>query len=422
MQPISFCINTSRNELEYIKLLFKSLKDNLKSDQHEIIVFIDSDNENTFEWLLEQKSQFKDLKILKNILPVCYGYARNINEMFKFASHDIVSYIQSDMVISKDYDECILKHVKPNMIISSTRIEPPLHGPGPEKHTMNFGLTPSEFKYEEFLKYCEESRQENLTEYFFAPFTLYKEVWNNIGGHDTQFRRSREDSDILNRLILSGVEIVQTWEALVYHFTCTSSRGKGWFDKTNKEAQLRARVQQQADEVEMTRMFRKWGAFSHGSPSDYHYNIVANIERDSANLMLLPMVEVFFDKVGLADKDTYDYLVNADEHKYANQLLNFSQEDWNKYSYLYNTQNLQDRFTLGQVQGDVIVTFKLSQINQENYDNVLQNLQHIIHSAEEGDWEVGGLILSVNKKVNIVKDIVKVNNPEIKSEHLYEVY
>ena len=166
MQPISFCINTSRNELEYIKLLFKSLKDNLKSDQHEIIIFIDSDNENTFEWLLEQKSQFKDLKILKNILPVCYGYARNINEMFKFASHDIVSYIQSDMVISKDYDEYILKHVKPNTILSSTRIEPPLHGPGPEKHTMNFGLTPSEFKYEEFLKYCKDNRQDNSTQYF----------------------------------------------------------------------------------------------------------------------------------------------------------------------------------------------------------------------------------------------------------------
>ena len=138
--------------------------------------------------------------------------------------------------------------------------------------------------------------------------------------------------------------------------------------------------------------------------------------------MLLPVVEVFFDKVGLADKDAYDYLVNADEHKYANELLKFSKEDWDNYSYLYNTQNLQDRFTLGEVQGDVVVTFKLSQINQENYDNVLQNLQHIIHSAEEGDWEVEGLLLSVNKKVNTVKDKIKVTNPEIKPEHLYEVY
>lgn len=422
MQPISFCINTSRNELEYVKLLFKSLKDNLKSDEHEIIIFVDSDNENTFEWLLEQKSQFKDLKILKNTLPVCYGYARNINEMFKFASHDIVSYLQSDMIISKNYDEYVLKHIKPNMILSSTRIEPPLHGPGPEKHTMNFGLTPSEFKYEEFLEYCENSRQGKSIEYFFAPFTLYKDVWNNIGGHDTLFRRSREDSDILNRLILSGVEITQTWEALVYHFTCTSSRGKGWFDKTNKEAQERARLQEQADSVEMSRMFRKWGGFSHGKPFNYHYNIAANIELDSANLMLLPVVEMFFDKIGVTTKDAYDYLVNADEHKYANELLKFSEEDWKNYSYLYNTQHLQDRFVLGKVEGDVVLTFKLSQITQENYDQVLQNLQHIVHNAEEGDWEVGGLILSVNKKENNIADKIKINNPEIKPEHLYEVY
>ena len=422
MQPISFCINTARNELEYIKLLFKSLKDNLKSDQHEIIVFIDSDNENTFEWLLEQKANFKDLKILKNVLPVCYGYARNINEMFKFASHDIVSYLQSDMIISKNYDEYVLKHIKPNMILSSTRIEPPLHGPGPEKHTMNFGLTPSEFKYEEFLEYCENNRQEKSIEYFFAPFTLYKNVWNNIGGHDTLFRRSREDSDILNRLILSGVEITQTWEALVYHFTCTSSRGKGWFDKTNKEAQERARLQEQADSVEMSRMFRKWGGFSHGKPFNYHYNIVANIELDSANLMLLPVVEMFFDKIGVTTKDAYDYLVNADEHKYANELLKFSEEDWKNYSYLYNTQDLQDRFVLGKVEGDTVLTFKLSQITQENYDQVLQNLQHIVHNAEEGDWEVGGLVLSVNKKENNIAGKIKINNPEIKPEHLYEVY
>lgn len=420
--PISFCINTSRNELEHIKLLLKSLKDNLKSDQHEIIIFIDSDNENTFEWLLEQKLQFKDLKILKNTLPVCYGYARNINEMFKFASHDIVSYIQSDMVISRDYDEYVLKHVKPNRILSSTRIEPPLHGPGPEKHTMTFGLSPSEFKYKEFLEYCEENRQENSTEYFFAPFTLYKETWNSIGGHDTLFRRSREDSDVLNRLILSGVEIVQTWEALVYHFTCTSSRGKGWFDKSNTQAQLRARMQQQADEVEMSRMYRKWGMFSHGTPANYYYNVVANIEFDSANLMLLPIVEVFFSKVGVTNKDAYEHLVNADEHKYANELLNFSQKDWKTYSYLYNTQELQERFILGDVQGDIVISFSLSQVNQNNYNEVLQNLQHIIHNAEEGDYEVGGFVLSINKKTNSIKSKIKVTNPEIRPEHLYKVY
>ena len=79
-------------------------------------------------------------------------------------------------------------------------------------------------------------------------------MWNNIGGHDTQFRRSREDSDVLNRLILSGNTILQTWEALVYHFTCTSSRGKDWFNPKNTKAQERVKLQEQADYIEMKKL------------------------------------------------------------------------------------------------------------------------------------------------------------------------
>ena len=422
MQPISFCINTSKNELDYLKLLLRSLKDNLKYSSHEIVVFIDSDNQNTFEWLAQQKSQFEDLKILRNILPVCYGYARNINEMFKFASHDIVSYLQSDMVISKDYDEYVLKNIKPNTILSSTRIEPPLHGPGSEKHTMNFGVTPSTFRYEEFLKYCESGREEKLTNYFFAPFTLYKEVWNSIGGHDTLFRRSREDSDILNRLILSGVEIVQTWEALVYHFTCTSSRGAGWFDQANTKAQERARVQEQADRVELARIFRKWGEFSHGNPTPYYYNVQANIEVDTPNFSLLTAVEILFNTVAVSHIDAYNYLIGIEEHQYANQLLDISKEQWEEYQYLYNTEVLRNRTVLGELQGDVVISFKLSTVTQHTFDNFLSKLQHVIHTTDAGNYEFEGFTISINKKENILKNKLKVNNPEIKPEHLYEVY
>ena len=102
MEKISFCINTAVNEINHVKLLFSSLEKNLSSKEHEFIVFIDSDNQGTFEWLLTQKETFPNLKILKNNLPICYGYARNINEMFEQASNDIVSYLQSDIVICKD--------------------------------------------------------------------------------------------------------------------------------------------------------------------------------------------------------------------------------------------------------------------------------------------------------------------------------
>ena len=78
-------------------------------------------------------------------------------------------------------------------------------------------------------------KQNKLTEYWFAPFTLYRKKWNEIGGHDTIFRRSREDSDILYRMCLKGMKFKQDWNAIVYHFTCTSSRGKEWWKEQNQE-------------------------------------------------------------------------------------------------------------------------------------------------------------------------------------------
>ena len=420
LEPISFCINTAVNELDNLKLLFKSLKDNLRYDKHEIIVFIDTDNEGTYEWLLTQKSKFYDLKILKNPLPICYGYARNINEMFKFATHDVVSYLQSDMVISKDYDFYISKHVRPGIVLSSTRIEPPLHGPGSEKHTIDFGLYPEQFKYDDFQKYCNDHREDRITNYFFAPFTMYKEVWNSIGGHDTQSRRSREDSDVLNRLILAGNEIIQTWEALVYHFTCTSSRGKDWFNPKNTKAQERVKLQEAADQIELRRFVKKWGTFSHGSPIDYFYKIDAYINVNEDNIGKLDAIEPYFNNIYLQDDAEIE--INRDFNEIANTLLNIKPKDWDKYSYLYNKSNL-DSFTNNPPKDiDVLVTFNLSTINPITFKDIIQNLQHIINQTDElGKFEYMGFGVEIRRKNNIIKEKIKVSNPKINPNDLYLV-
>ena len=422
MKPISFCINTAVNELDYIKLLFKSLNDNLSTLEHEIIVFIDSDNQGTLEWLIEQKSIFPNLKILKNHLPICYGYARNINEMFKFASNDIVSYLQSDMVISKDYDVYISKHIKNNMILSSTRIEPPLHGPGLEKHTFDFGVNPKEFKYSMFLDWCEHNREDRNTNYFFAPFTLYKDVWNSIGGHDTQFRRSREDSDVLNRLVLSGVEIVQTWEALVYHFTCVSSRGQDWHNKSNKKAQDRAILQNHADIVEMSRINKKWGGFSHGDPNEYYYNINSEINIDNNNFSTFKMIASFFNINYINEISFYNEFINQNEHNYANNLLNISDKHWEEYSYMYNVNNIEDYVNLRDAKGDILIKFNLSNVNQNNFNDFIYNLQHIIHENDPGKYEYDGFTIIINKKNNIIKQKINITNPNLKPKDTYLVY
>jgi GT2 family glycosyltransferase len=421
---ISFCINTAVNELEYIKLLLKSLQENLSTLEHEIIVFIDSDNQGTFEWLLEQKLIFPNLKILKNPLSVCYGYARNINEMFEFASNDIVSYLQSDMVVSKNYDLALLKHIKPQTVLSSTRIEPPLHGVGNEKYTEDFGITPQEFKYKEFLEFCEKNKQDKTTNYFFAPFTMYKEVWSNIGGHDTYFRRSREDSDVLNRLILAGNKIEQTWDALVYHFTCVSSRGKDWYNPNNQKAQERATLQKYADQIEMSRFLRKWGSFSHGQPSNYYYNICSKINIDTNDTVLFNFILSYFKTNYINSEEFLEKYKNQDEHYFANELLKFSLKDWDTYSYMYNQENHEDRVKLNNdIDEDIIISFNLSSITSDIVSNFLNNLQHIIHEAEPGKYSYSNTIeIIIKNKLNILSDKIRISNPIIKKEHKYLVY
>jgi hypothetical protein len=424
MKNITFCINTSRNELNHVKLLFNSLECNLSTLEHEVVVFVDSDNQGTTEWLLTQKQIFPNLKVLKNELPIPYGYQRNINEMFEFASNEIVSYLQSDMVICKNYDIEVLKHLEPNMILCSTRIEPPLHDNSGEKITYDFGLDPEVFNLESFTQYAEGQKQEKITEYFFAPFTLYKDTWNSIGGHDTIFRRSREDSDILIRLVLNDVKIIQVWNAIVYHFTCTSSRGKNWFDPNNQEAQDRARLQQFADQIEMGKFFRKWGKFNHSTDKIKHYRISANVLGQNTNLSKFIAFESFFDKIFIENESLIPLIQGEYDRQQtvANQLLNISFKDWEEYNYMFNQLKASDRiYPLNESKGDIIIEFDIDLTDETYMNNFFIHLQDIIDQNEIGVFEYGPFKITINEKENKSKDKIFISNPKVKPEHLYKI-
>jgi GT2 family glycosyltransferase len=259
---ITFCINTAKNEQAHLKLLLESLLNGIDVDLHDILVFVDSDNQDTTGMLTAARAAFPNMTIIKNNgNPV--GYAGNINYMFQKAKTDVVSYLQSDMVVCLEYDKKLIAHLTDNRILCSTRVEPPLHCPNDNAVTFvqRFGFDPSEFKYEDFLRFAEANKQpEKLTNYFFAPFTLYKRLWNDIGGHDVSFIKSREDSDIALRFALKGYELKQTWDAIVYHFTCTSSRGIEWWKPENQE---RDKKRMELDHVELERFAKKWGTFLH---------------------------------------------------------------------------------------------------------------------------------------------------------------
>mgnify|MGYP003139255570 FL=1 len=186
MKRISFLINTSVNELEHIKLLLNSLQLNLDGKKHEILIFIDSDTNSgdTYNYLKSIKNDFFDLKIITHKLPPCIGYSRNNNLLVELAKYDIVSYLQSDMVISPHYDTDVLNQLESNTILSATRVEPPLHGESDKTITKNFGVYPKDFNLEEWNKYSPTVKQNKDTNYFFAPITFYKSVWLDIGDQE----------------------------------------------------------------------------------------------------------------------------------------------------------------------------------------------------------------------------------------------
>ena len=82
IQPISFCITTANNEKDYVIGLLDSLITNTQFEKHEVLVLIDSDNQNTYEKLLDYRKNKSNIKIHKNTTGHRIGYQKNISILF----------------------------------------------------------------------------------------------------------------------------------------------------------------------------------------------------------------------------------------------------------------------------------------------------------------------------------------------------
>lgn len=411
MEKITFATNTGPNTLEHTKLLLKSLKENLDSNEHEILVFVDKDNDGTLEYLRSIKSDFKDLKIITHKVQPVLGPERNSNLIIETAKHDIVSYLQSDMVVSKHYDTEVLKHLDQDMILSSTRIEPPLHGTSNLTFTANFGVSPEEFQWDNFLTYAETVKSDAIVDYFFAPFTVHKQTWNKLGGYDTNFRRSRCDSDIVQRALHSGVQIKQTYSANVYHFTCVSSRGKNWFDQSNAAAQLRVQTQQDADAIEIRRFYRKWGNFSHTEKLPFKCDIDFVILGDTEQAINLAYeLEPFGVKMWVSSQSVKDKLLErvSQEQGPANELYGFNKEDWKLSEKYYNITDYNSIYQVGEPT-DYNIKITLSPKTIQGFLHHTSLLRSILQDTEPGEYELEGAKISVREFKEVVPAMQVVN-------------
>ena len=181
MEKITFCI-PSKTNLRYLKTCIPSIRENAYRDDHDIIVFVDSDEDGTVEWLKEVKDKYNlQYYVNPKLGKELYGIGMAYDFCIEKSTTDIFMIFHADMMLGKDADLKAFKHLKPKTVVCSTRIEPPIHPNAGEKILLDFGMWPEEFKEKKIDKYVESQLEETkTTEGIFAPWMMYKKEFIDL--------------------------------------------------------------------------------------------------------------------------------------------------------------------------------------------------------------------------------------------------
>ena len=398
---ISF-IQPSRNNLRYLKWSYNSIRKNL-GYRHEICWADDFSDDGTWEWMQEIAEKDKNVQIIRNSGPDRLGHTILYDRLVELATNDIIMIYHADMYACPNLDTEVLKHLERGKVVSATRIEPPLHPPGPEKILKDFGIEPEEFDEQGLLNFVSDfvgTREDETTEGIFAPWAMYKDDFLAIGGHDPLFApQSKEDSDIFNRFVLAGYDLIQTWKGLVYHMTCRGSRFKdGALRNPAGQVFMKGRESSEwlAQNLRSTRNFiRKWGHMVKHDELMHpiippKFNIGFVVENCSTDMLkeLEPWCsDIYGDWLGHKG-----YGVN----KYIKEEQKDTQFDLSKKIH-------SDRI---KTKNDVIVKFDCNELNQDNFQ-IIANLSEILQeSGDVGEMELGIFKLNIKSLQTYEKDLI----------------
>lgn len=356
----------------------------------ELVIINDGSTDDTSEWL----NNLKDDNVIKIDSKERKGHTFFYDEGMRQATNEIVGIMHSDMIIGPNYIENTLKHLKRGKVVCATRIEPPIHPAGKEKIVMDFGMDHDDLKLDEFDKFCNEKSiefKDVTTKGIFAPWVLYKEDHFAIGGHDQTFAPyGYEDSDIFNRWILAGYEMVQSRDAFVYHLTCRGHRwnkGVGIVNDDYESTMSRCRHD----------FIRKWGDWIQND--EYQFPIInpkynVGIILPHNNIELLRALEPWCNNI-YCDSNLRKHYITTDQSK-SNYNLS------KRVLSINNEKNNEILITIG------------NNFDNEDYRHI-QNLSAIIThddllNEEEFPCEfgLGNLKIEIIKIKNYINDLINL--------------
>jgi len=390
MNQITFCI-PSKSNLRYLKTCIPSIRENASRNDHEIIIFVDSDEDGTIEWLEQVKDEY-NLKyfVNPNLGESLFGIGKAYDYCIEHSTTDVFMIFHADMMLGKDADLKAFNYLKEKTVVCSTRIEPPLHPNNGEKILLDFGMWPEEFKKDEFNQYVEEHLEDDKVTYgIFAPWMMYKEDFLALGGHDPILHSCREDSDVFNRMHLAGYKFIQPWNSLVYHLT---GRGAGSFDGDPER-----HTKWKADMDRSTMEFiRKWGSNVNHTPLmepivSPKYNIAYVVKNCPGQLFSI--LEPWCDRIYIENQEIVDIYIDREQ---KNTSFNLTKR---AFSLANNTPEWEN---------DIVIEFDANQLNQQNFQLLTQMPKIIKDSGEVGEFEIDIFKIIINHIEEYQNNLIKI--------------
>jgi len=388
---ISFII-PSYNNLQHLKNVYASIQKH--ASEAEIILLDDGSTDGTWEWMQEKYKQNENLVILR--VEERTGHTILYDKGIEYATNEIVGILHADMILGPNYIQNMIKHLQPGKVVCATRIEPPLHPPGKEKIIMDFGQdfdTLNIDAFEEFVIQQQEENVDRITRGMFAPWILYKSDFQAIGGHDPLFAPfPYEDSDIFQRWILAGYELIQSRDAFVYHLTC---RGHRWNEQVGQDDDYYKVASQRA----ARNYLRKWGTWIQNNEYQYpiitpKYNIAFVVR--NCTLPILEALEPWCDRIYIED---------------AMQVItsNYIEQEQPKTSFDLTRRVLHIEYNAPSDENDIIVAFDATRLTQQNFQYIQQFAAIIAESGDIGEFEIDIFKISIYSMETYEKNLIKLN-------------
>lgn len=394
MNKITFCI-PSKSNLRYLQTCIPSIRNNAYRKDHDIIVFVDSDEDGTVEWL-EQNAEEWNVKYLVNpdLGNSLYGIGEAYDYCIREAETDVVMIFHADMMLGKDADFHAFKHLTTNKsVVCSTRIEPPIHPNAGEKILEDFGMWPEDFKSEEFDEHVTKLIEDNsgkTTDGIFAPWMVYRDEFLSMGGHDPIMKSAREDSDVFNRMKLDGFTFVQPWDSLVYHLT--GRGGQFQHGKITQDHQQKSEEWQKLMANSTKEFIRKWNSSVNHTPLMHpivspRYDISFVVSNCDANLM--GILEPWCDQLHLTNTPN-DVILHYIKTEQPNTQFDLSKRV----------------ISSDHAETDVVVEFDARRLTQQSF-NMLHVMSDIIKdSGEVGQFEIDIFKLTIRDMVELQDSLV----------------